>query len=94
MKKTAHDCFKQGPSIRAQLSSHHQKLGLVIVTFWYDDSVTRVDGYGHYKEFSNESTDKQKQYYYELIDRGYTVVTEFSTRPNNEDTYRKQLFGL
>lgn len=91
-KRPASSKMLSGKSIRGQLTTLSQNTGVVIYTFWYDNTVTRIDGWGHTKEYVSESLVHMREFFELKVKQGYMIAQPFSEHPNNVDTYKCALF--
>ena len=93
-KKSADKNLLTGPSIRGQLAHKHKCNGIVITTFWYDNTVTRTDGFGHWYNYGIDTIEGQKDLWKECIDRGYFPMIKYQVHLNTEDTFKRELYGV
>ena len=94
MKKSADSKCLTGPSIRGQLAHKHKHNGVIVTTFWYDNTVTRTDGWGHWYDYEITTQQEQKELWQQCIERGYFPMIKYQLHLNTEDTFKKDMRGI
>ena len=65
----------EGKSILAQVTKNMRDRGVVIYTFWWNNTATRIDAFGNYKKFYYNSREEMRNAYRHLMVAGYEAVT-------------------
>ena len=65
----------EGKSILAQVTKNMKDRGVVIYTFWWNNTATRIDAFGNYKKFSYRNRQEMRNAYASLKAGGYEAVT-------------------
>ena len=64
-----------GKSIRAQLTKVNGTRGIVVYTFWWNNTVTKMDGFsGQHQKLVFPNVEAARQAFRELEAKGYTRV--------------------
>lgn len=65
----------KGKSIRAQLSKVSSTRGIIVYTYWWNNTVTRMDGFGgQTRKWVFSSLEEQRDSYRKLESQGYSRV--------------------
>ena len=64
-----------GKSIRAQLTKVSKARGIIVYTFWWNNTVTKMDGFsGQHQKLVFPNVEAARQSFRELEAQGYTRV--------------------
>ena len=63
-----------GPSILAQLSKVMSNRGMVVFTFWWNNTATCMDAFGNNKKFAYANRQEMRDAYASLVTKGYVAV--------------------
>ena len=64
----------EGKSILAQVTKDMRDRGVVIYTFWWNNTATRIDAFGNYKKFTYRNRQEMRGAYASLKAAGYAAV--------------------
>ena len=64
----------RGPSILAQMTKIMKNRGVVILTFWWDNTITQTDGFGNHKKWAHDSRESMRAVYRDMLANGWALV--------------------
>ena len=74
MKVHVNQKNQDGKSILAQVSKVVKNRGLVVVTFWWNNTATSMDGFGNMSRFVHADREAMRVAYRGLVEAGYAPV--------------------
>ena len=64
----------QGSSILAQMTKVMKNRGIVTLTFWWNNTITQIDGFGNHKKWTHSSREAMRSVYRDMLSNGWTPV--------------------
>ena len=68
-----------GKSLLCQLTKVMKNRGLVVISFWWNNTTTMTDSFGYERKWVHPNRETMREVYSGLISKGYTPVTQETT---------------